>query len=62
MTSVLVKLLLESESSCGADVLNTSEILPAQSEVWTRCLSVTVEKLNLFILPKRRLAHHFIVV
>lgn len=61
-TSVLVKVVLRSESSCGADVLNASEILPAQSEVWTCCLSAEVKKLNLFILPKRRLAHYFIVV
>lgn len=62
MTSVLVKLLLWSESSCGADVLNASEILPAEPEVWTCCPSVEVKKHNLFTLRKRRLAHYFIVV
>lgn len=62
MNSVLVKLLLLTESSYGADVLNASESLLAQSEVRTRCLSVEMKKINLFILSKRRLAHYFIAV
>lgn len=58
MASIQVKVVLRSKSSCDADTLNASEILPAQSEVWTCCLSVEVKKLNLFILPKRGLAHY----